>query len=410
MTKIALFLLFLTFFLGSCQRTTVNADTDVKGLTTSVEQDEMVSPVFHNANGEPVYLMLISGLEKADLLDQTWLSVTLDPLLSNFENVLQRGPARAGGGFRGHIYTNDLNIITGFSDLEFLHLRVLGFEYANFSPLSELKKLEGIRIEPIRPFHPGDPASLGSVRIPPITFPDLSGIKNLKNMELDFAWIQTLSSINEKLPNNIEHIAIIVRYSNVVDLSDLNKITSLRSFVLNHRHGSWESEYSFMSFYGMNNLETLVIDTSGHHASCPEQHIIDFEGIESLSSLKSLSVPYASMTNIHLLANVTTLEILELGIMNETVNFEFLKNLINLRELRLVNQRGNEFYMSFDVSLIKELSKLEYLHLEGGFNIKNSIIADTMPSLSVNWFGSRLEPDENNNISTIWGTIFIHER
>jgi hypothetical protein len=331
--------------------------------------------------GDKYILVITDRFPEEDVLGFNNLRIIYDPLLEYRERYST--PDSLGSW---HIYTNDLNCIIN-QDLKDLSLSVNGLKYADFYPLSKLEKLHWLNIYGYKSYDE-----------PYVEIPDLRYIKNLKDLSFHWFKLGIPSGIKNKLPD-IEKLTIAS--GSIYPIKELNELVSLKKLALSEVQFSLSS---FTDFYKLSSLEEITIEAHGGD--------LDLEGVENLSSLRSLvlSNNYGRNRNIDRLLNLKALEKLELAIDYENNDIGFLENLVNLRELKLTNidrrnslkDRRDPYHIELDIFSIRGLMQLESLDLNV-FKIKNSIIADTLPSLeNVRFYQCDLEPDENQKITEKW--------
>jgi hypothetical protein len=264
-------------------------------------------------------------------------------------------------------YVHDLNWINEneYYIVERIYFDVYDIDKIDFSPLFTLNNLREI--------------SISCYDDSFTDFPDLSGVKNLKELEIYDSSISSFDNIRKNIPD-IEKIYMcndIKNNSKIVNLRGLSEINSLKELFLN----DLENDYNFLDLYGLSNLESFKAYTTG---------FIDFNGIERLISLKFIDVHRCKPENINHLGSVETLQTLILGIDRRVNNFKFLENLINLEYIGLYNIEYNyyagaldgkkEYQKEIDMRLMKNLITLKGIDL-GGFIIDNIIVLNELPLL-----------------------------
>jgi hypothetical protein len=269
---------------------------------------------------------------------------------------------------------------------------VIDVDKIDFSPLFELVNLEKIYINCY------DDSM--------IDFPDFSGIKKLKKLEIMGSSINSFINIREKLPD-IEYLRYNTKdywgMSETTNFDCISKISSLKEIFL-----QWGGDFDikFSDFYGLINLERFQTYTRG---------IIDFEGSEKLTSLKILEIGSCKQINLQSLGYITTLQILSMGIDDDSNDLSFFKYLTNLKYVSLGNGKYDsyaeihdgikEYQTKIDINPMKNLSSLENVFF-GGFVIDNFLILNELPHLSeIIVLDSFIMPD--NDIKNIKDNILI---
>jgi hypothetical protein len=286
---------------------------------------------------------------------------------------------------------HNLYWITEYPNTVKINFGVVDIDKIDFSPLFKLEGLEHITI-----WCHDD--SL-------VDFPDFSGIKKLKTINIYNSSIKSFENIGKNLPD-IENLHINSKDFYGIEIKNLDCLSEIKTLRELFLHQGSKMELKFSDFYGLTNLEWFKTHSSG---------VIDFAGIEKLTSLKYLDLSDSTPKNIQNLGTITTLQELHLRIDNSVDNIDFLNTLINLETLCLYNSEyngqhsgvpeGKKLYQKkIDLRLINNLSVLKRLYL-GGFIVDNIIILNELTLLNeIDLCDCFVLPDNDTSIikENIW--------
>jgi hypothetical protein len=175
---------------------------------------------------------------------------------------------------------------------------VVDIDKIDFSPLFTMEKLQRIEIS----CHDD---SL-------VDFPDFSGIKNLKQIEINDSSICSFANIGNNLPD-IEELYITGKIDEDIEIINLDCLSEIKTLKRLFLPEGINTNYSFSDFSGLSNLEWFKTHTSG---------FIDFKGCEKLTSLKYIEAGYCTPKNIQCLGRLSMLEELHLRIDNGVTDID----------------------------------------------------------------------------------------
>ena len=296
----------------------------------------------------------------------------------------------------------DFSHVSKFSNLEEVYFHAANIDKIDFSPFFGLEKLRTIDITCYDDSF--------------VEFPDLSGVKNLKSLEILGASIQSFQNIRKKLPD-IEYLRFGAKDYWGIEISDLDTISEIPSLKRLDMNIGSNLTIRLSDFHGLKNLEHFQTYIRG---------TIDFVGAENLISLKYFDARSSSLLNVQYLSNITTLEAVHLRIDESTKNLDFLSNLVNLRSLTLDNkvytwssgplEAIRDHQLEIDVSPLKNLLQLKSLSF-CGFVIKNIVALAELPVLDVIYvYDTFILPDNSVrelsrvNGESIWVDHFVSDR
>ena len=234
----------------------------------------------------------------------------------------------------------------------------LYFETEDISPLKNMTELQSLDIvsdslsDGFEVLH--DMPKLEYLRLYGANISDakqLSGLKQLKSLELSECWFypeEALNGITEL--KNLEELEMCYYYGSCIpyyeriDTEPIAKLTNLKSLTM---RGCYLPKLDFVK--NLTNLETL---------SLIENSVKDISGIENLSELKYLSLGRNEIKNISPIKELTNLEELEISQNYKSFKTLPLKKLKNLKELDL--SYSNDIT---DFSFLGNLNNLEYLNI-----------------------------------------------
>ncbi|CCU55857.1 leucine rich repeat gene family [Choristoneura biennis entomopoxvirus] len=203
-----------------------------------------------------------------------------------------------------------------------------------------------------------------------------------KNMYVEGNYIKNMTNLQIMEIYNIDNVCDIEKFYDlkVVRLSLCNQIIDIKNLEFFH------------------NIESLDIECN---------NMTYIESFEYLTKLKYLSInSYNTINNILYNINSSSLEILNISINtcnNEAINFELLKNMINLRSFKLVDENYNTFLI-IDLNIIMKMKNLENLYIENIYikNIENINYLNNIKNLN-------LINNKISNIDFIYNNINIIE-
>jgi hypothetical protein len=258
----------------------------------------------------------------------------------------------------------DIYRIKNFPSITSLSLHVVDIDKIDFSPLYELVNLHSLYINCYDDSF--------------VDFPDLSGIKNLKELEILGASIYSFQNIREKLPD-IEYFRISPKDTWGIQISDfgnISKISSIKKIFLQFQS---DFDIKLSDFYGLPNLKYIKTFTTG---------TIDFKGSENLTSLEYLEAADCSPKNVRYASNLNSLQELHLKIDKSITDLAFLSGLTKLKKLSLQTDNFNrgagpreglkDYQVRINVQPLASLINLEYLSFSG-FIIENIFALSELP-------------------------------
>jgi Leucine-rich repeat (LRR) protein len=212
--------------------------------------------------------------------------------------------------------------------------------------------------------------------------PNLSTLEKLSSVYIRYSRLGSLEGIEAP---NIRRIEI--RNSNEIDsFAPLNNLLHLEELVIS---GGESKIYKIADISNLPKLKCLQLFMY--------RTKIDLQGIENLSALEELSIPWSEPFNFEGIRKLDKLEKLTLNLTSLEPSLEFLRDLPNLRELALnadvdiqsFTPREPGAYQVLDMSPIATLKNLRVLSCED-FIIKNIAVLDIFDTLSLYLAGSRL--------------------
>jgi hypothetical protein len=245
-------------------------------------------------------------------------------------------------------YSINLSGIENYDIFEEICIWGNNLEDVDFSPLFKLERLKSLYIFG---------GMSGNNYLTEIPY-----LKEIKNLEIFYveSVLTSLNDIASNLPNTLEGLYFNNgKLENIQELSQFNNLKSLELPFGN---------YNIYDLKGLDNLEYLGIGNPPQYTRLigGEENIqlVDYRGIEYLSSLNRLDVynPENNKENIHI--NIESIGLLQglktliINIKDEDLNF--IKNIISLEHLE-INNYGN--IKNLDIKILNKMENLYILRL-----------------------------------------------